>query len=223
MRNAVLFDLDNTLIDRDQARDRFFSFFLNRYFPHLAPKSTVWSDRMETLRALDQGGRGSKTAIYDYCFNDNPEMSSESFVELMRSKVASYSSWSDGAEELLYCLHARQHPMALVSNGSDSQRIKIDAIEASRYFDAILISDEVGIAKPDPGIFLQAMSRLDSTPDRSVFVGDSLEHDIVGARSVGMMTVYLKRSGDVDTGESLCDLVVSDMRELSDLVVSLEA
>lgn len=36
-RNAVFFDLDNTLIDRDQARDRFFAYLLETYFPHLAP------------------------------------------------------------------------------------------------------------------------------------------------------------------------------------------
>lgn len=222
-RNAVFFDLDNTLIDRDQARDRFFSFLLNTYFPHLTPEGAAWTDRMETLRALDRGGRGSKAAIYDYLFGDRPGMTSQAFVELMRGKLASYTSWSDGAERLLRCLHARRHPMALVTNGSVSQRQKIDAIEASRFFDVVLISGEVGIAKPDPRIFQLAMSRLNASPGRSVFIGDSLEHDMAGARHAGMMTVLLNRSGEVDAEESLCDLVVSDMRELSDRVIGLEA
>ena len=219
---AVLFDLDNTLIDRDQARDRFFSFLLNTCFPHLAPEGAEWNDRMETLRALDQGGRGSKTAIYDHSFRDIPGMSPASFVELMHNKLASCASWSDGAESLLKCLHARHHPLALVTNGTKSQRDKIDALGASRYFDTVLISEEVGAAKPDPVIFRQAMSRLNAAPGRSVFVGDSLEHDMVGARNVGMMTVYVNRSGVLDMEESLCDLVVSDLRELSDRVIGLE-
>ncbi len=219
---AVLFDLDNTLIDRDQACDRFFSFLLKTYFPRLEPEGTEWNDRMETLRALDQGGRGSKAAIYDHSFSDVPGMSPESFVELMRGKLASYASWSDGAEPLLKCLRARHHPMALVTNGSKSQRDKIDAIGASVYFDAVLISEEVGTAKPDPVIFRQAMSRLNAAPERSVFVGDSLEHDIVGARNAGMMTVFLNRNGVLEMDESLCDLVVSDLRELSDRVIGLE-
>ncbi|MCY3773465.1 MAG: HAD family hydrolase [Gemmatimonadetes bacterium] len=221
--NAVLFDLDDTLIDRDRARDRFFSFLLNTYFPRLTPEGAAWTDRMETLRALDQGGRGSKTAIYNHCFSDIPGMSPESFADLMRGKLASYVSWSDGAEPLLECLRARRHPMAVVTNGSRSQRAKIDTIGASRYFDAVLISEEVGTAKPDPVIFRQAMSRLNAAPGRSVFIGDSLEHDIAGARNAGMMAVYLNRSGEAGMDESLCDLVVSDLRELSDRVIGLEA
>ena len=82
---------------------------------------------------------------------------------------------------------------------------------------------EVGTAKPDPGIFTKAMSQLNAVPERSVFVGDSFEHDIVVARNAGMMTVYVNRAGVLDMEESLCDLVVSDLRELSDRVIGLEA
>ena len=221
--NAVLFDLDDTLIDRDRARDRFFSFLLNSYFPRLAPGGAAWTDRMETLRALDQGGRGSKTAIHEFLFGERPVMPASAFVELMRSKIAGYTSWVGGAEPLLRCLKARKHPMALVTNGSKSQRDKFEALDASRYFDAVLISGEVGIAKPDPRIFRKAMHLLNAAPGRSVFVGDSMEHDIAGARDVGMMTVYLNRTGEAGADESLCDLVVSDLRELSGLVTSLYA
>lgn len=220
--NAVLFDLDNTLIDRDRARDRFLSFLLNTYAPHLSAGGPEWNDRMATLRALDQGGRGSKAAIYKHGFRDIPGMTPESFAELMRGKLASYATWSDGAEPLLKCLRARRHPMALVTNGTKSQRDKIGALGASGYFDTVLISEEVGIAKPDPVIFRQAMSRLNAAPDRSVFVGDSLERDMVGARNAGMMTVYVNRTGVPDMEESLCDLIVSDLRALSDRVTGLE-
>ena len=112
--------------------------------------------------------------------------------------------------------------MALVTNGSKSQREKIDAIKASSYFDEILISEEVGIAKPDPRVFQMAMSKLDATPDQSVFIGDSLEHDVSGARNAGMMTVYCNRSAKDEIDESLCDLVVTDMGELLDLVTDLD-
>ena len=164
--NAVLFDLDDTLADRDLARDRFFAFLLNTYFPDLKP---------------------------------------------------------DGAESLLRCLQARKHPMAVVTNGSKSQRDKIEALGASRYFEVVLVSEELGIAKPDPRIFRQALSRLNAAPDRSVFVGDSMEHDIAGARNAGMMTVYIRKGKAEDADDALCDLVVADLRELSDLVIGFDA
>ena len=224
--NAVLFDLDDTLVDRDMARDRFFSFLLDTYFPDLKPEGAAWSERMDTLRGLDRAGRGSKAAIHDYLFGERPVrpvMPATDFVQLMRSKIAGYASWVEGAESLLRCLQARKHPMAVVTNGSKSQRDKIEALEASRYFEAVLISGEVGIAKPDPRIFRQALSRLNAAPGRSVFVGDSMKHDISGARNAGMMTVYIKKGKAEDTDHAACDLVVSDLRELSDLVIGLEA
>ena len=148
-------------------------------------------------------------------------MPATAFVELMRSKIANYTSWAEGAESLLRCLQARKHPMAVVTNGSKSQRDKIEALGASRYFEAELVSGEVGIAKPDPRIFRQALSRLNTAPDRSVFVGDSMEHDIAGARNVGMMTVYIRKGKAENADDALCDLVVADLRELSDLVIGL--
>jgi len=178
---------------------------------------------MDTLRGLDRSGRGSKAAIHDYLFGERPVMSAAAFVELMRTKIATYTSWVEGAESLLRCLLARKHPMAVVTNGTESQRDKIEAVEASRYFEAVLISGEVGIAKPDPRIFRQALSRLNAAPGRSVFVGDSMEHDIAGARNAGMMTVYIRKGKAEDTDDALCDLVVSDLRELSELVIGLSA
>lgn len=221
--NAVLFDLDDTLADRDRARDRFFSFLLNTYFPDLKPEGIPWSERMDMLRGLDRGGRGSKIAIHDYLFGERPVMPARAFIELMRSRLATYTYWADGAESLLRCLQTRKHPMAVVTNGSESQRDKIEALEASRYFEAVLISGEVGIAKPDPRIFRQALSRLNAAPGQSVFVGDSMEHDIAGARNAGMMTVYIRKGKAEDPDDALCDLVVSDLRELSDLVIGLDA
>ena len=220
--NAVCFDLDNTLIDRDLACDRFFAYILSTYFPNLDPATADWSDRLESMRKLDQGGRGSKAVIYDNSLGHASGLSAESFVALMRCKLSDYTTWLDGAEQLLKCLRIRKHPMALVTNGSKSQREKIDAIKASSYFDEILISEEVGIAKPDPRVFQMAMSKLDATPDQSVFIGDSLEHDVSGARNAGMMTVYCNRSAKDEIDESLCDLVVTDMGELLDLVTDLD-
>lgn len=64
---------------------------------------------------------------------------------------------------------------------------------------------------------------MNAEPGRSVFVGDSMKHDIAGARNAGMMTVYVRRGKAEDADGALCDLVVSDLRELSELVIGLGA
>ena len=55
------------------------------------------------------------------------------------------------------------------------------------------------------------------------FIGDSLEHDMRGARNVGMMTVYLKKDAEENIDETLCDLVVNDLQKLTDMITALEA
>ncbi len=66
------------------------------------------------------------------------------------------------------------------------------------------------------------MARFSMWVTRCFFIGDSLEHDMRGARNVGMMTVYLKKDAEENIDETLCDLVVNDLMELSDMIAGLE-
>ena len=216
--NSICFDLDNTLIDRNKACERFFVYLLGIVFDGLERDRVAWHNHLNALRVLDDGGRGDKLEIYRYCMKLNNKLTSEDFVRLMRKKIASYSSWSDGAKELLDVLKSRGYPMALVTNGSDSQRQKIEKLGASEYFDVILISKELGIEKPAAGIFMKAMTLLNSTPKHSVFIGDSYNTDISGAKKVGMMTVYVNHKDDEQFDEKQCDLIVPNIRVLLNIV-----
>ncbi len=57
--------------------------------------------------------------------------------------------------------------------------------------DVILDSTQVGISKPDPNIFLMALEGLDLLPAQVIFVGDSMERDVMPARALGMKTIWL--------------------------------
>ncbi len=61
--------------------------------------------------------------------------------------------------------------------------------------EVMVISDEVGMKKPDPRIFRMALERLEVGAEEAVFVGDNLELDIAGARGVGMRAVWLNPDG----------------------------
>ncbi len=62
-----------------------------------------------------------------------------------------------------------------------------------KWFDAISLSFETGILKPDPEIFRLTLKRLGTRPEETVMVGDSLKDDIKGAENVGMRAVLIKR------------------------------
>ncbi len=77
-------------------------------------------------------------------------------------------------------------------------------------------SAELGYLKPHPRIFQAAMDRLGVTPDNAVMVGDSLAHDVAGARAVGMRGVLIARRGSASTDADVP--VISSLRELPALL-----
>jgi len=119
----------------------------------------------------------------------------------------------------------RDHRLALVSNGAgDVQREKLSRTPFAPYFEAVVISTEVGVGKPDPRIFTRALAALDAAPGDATMVGDSLQRDVAGARAAGMRTIWLDRTLG-DEKDARPDVARPDVRieRLSDLRAALDA
>jgi YjjG family noncanonical pyrimidine nucleotidase len=87
---------------------------------------------------------------------------------------------------------ARKYPLALVTNGIASvQRRRFAASPITRYFKAVVISEEVGIAKPDPRIFVPALQTVGLAAGEVLYVGDSATSDMAAARNAGMDFCWL--------------------------------
>jgi putative hydrolase of the HAD superfamily len=107
-------------------------------------------------------------------------------------------------------LHRRYY-LGIITNGlTEIQREKIDRLGIEPYFDTILISQEVGIAKPDAGIFHQALSRARCEPWEAVMVGDSLARDIAGAQAAGMHSLWVRLGRPADVWPDPFPASVSD-------------
>ncbi len=99
------------------------------------------------------------------------------------------------APALLTALGMRYH-LGLITNGpSWSQRPKIERFDLASYMHAIIVSEEVGVAKPDPQIFHIALNALAVAPDEALFVGDSPENDLRGAAQAGLPAIWVNRHG----------------------------
>lgn len=84
--------------------------------------------------------------------------------------------------------------LALVTNGApDLQREKIAASGLAGYFDAIVVSGEQGIGKPDPRIFGHALELVGAQPAMALMVGDNLRRDVAGARRAGLRAIWINR------------------------------
>ncbi len=95
------------------------------------------------------------------------------------------------ADHVVRALHARAR-LALITNGlKEVQRSRLAKSGLEPFFEAVIISDEIGVAKPDPGIFDVAFLRM-GDPDRSevLIVGDSLTSDMKGGYDYGIDTCW---------------------------------
>jgi putative hydrolase of the HAD superfamily len=88
------------------------------------------------------------------------------------------------------------HSLALVTNGAAClQREKLAASGLGDHFDAVVVSADLGVAKPDAAVFEQALSQLGANRDQAVMVGDSLSKDVDGALAAGLGAVWVNRNG----------------------------
>lgn len=88
------------------------------------------------------------------------------------------------------------YALALVTNGASClQREKLAASGLDEHFDAVVVSAELGTAKPDATIFKHALSQLGADANHAVMVGDSLARDVDGAIAAGLQGVWINRQG----------------------------
>jgi putative hydrolase of the HAD superfamily len=92
-------------------------------------------------------------------------------------------------------LRAAGARLAVVSNWDISLHDVLERTDLRRLVDAVVISAELGVAKPDPAIFRAALERLGVPADGALHVGDSVEHDVAGARAAGIEAVLVVRDG----------------------------
>ena len=101
-------------------------------------------------------------------------------------------------EESLAVLEAVQarYPLILLTNGNAAeQRMKIVMHDLDRWFRHVVVSEEVGLLKPDPAIFAHAIAPLGVLPQAALHIGDTRSQDIAGARAAGWQSAWVNRSG----------------------------
>jgi putative hydrolase of the HAD superfamily len=96
---------------------------------------------------------------------------------------------------VLAALGQRGVARIVVSNWDVSLRQVLDDVGLAALLDGIVISAEVGAAKPDPAIFAHALACAGTDASEALHVGDTVEADLAGARAAGIRAVHLDRSG----------------------------
>jgi putative hydrolase of the HAD superfamily len=114
----------------------------------------------------------------------------------------------------------QQHALTgLVTNGpSQIQREKLRHLGITDLFPVVVVSEEVGVAKPDPRIFHLALDQVGLPASEAVFVGDNPEVDVRGAQAAGLLGVWCNRRGRPWPGGPPPDAEVRVLDELLPLL-----
>jgi putative hydrolase of the HAD superfamily len=139
----------------------------------------------------------------------------ETFFSDLFSYFARADSWElyPDVIPVLSGLRARHLRLAIVSN-FDGRLIRIcEGLGIARFFDTVVMSSQVGCAKPDPLIFAIALERIGVSPAEALHVGDSETLDVQGAEAAGLRALLIDRAADTSPRRR-----IRDLRELLGLV-----
>jgi putative hydrolase of the HAD superfamily len=214
---AVVFDLDGTLLDRRHSFERFVRNQWQRFAPVL--NAVDREQYVQTLIEVDRDGYAPRNELFTGIIAQFklPPALAETLLGDYRSGFPSACILFPDAAQTLSSLRASGLKLGLITNGSvRMQSAKLACLALSPMLDTVLISDAEGISKPNRQIFDRALERLDVNPAHAVFVGDHPEVDVAGARAAGMRAIWRRDPGVPRAVEA--DAIIEELGDLLPLL-----
>ena len=202
MLRAVLFDLDDTLYRERDFVDQSFRSVAKVMAGYLSAKrkpgcgqglSGESEEELfgQMIELMEQEGRGE---IFNrLCERYDVDIPVQELVKIYRETRPVLKLYPDG-EELLSWLEDREIKTGLITDGNAAvQRNKIEALGLDRRLNVVLASYDLGLRKPDKGVYVYCLEKLGCRPEEAVYIGDNPLKDFIGARKLGMKTVRIIR------------------------------
>ena len=192
---AILFDLDNTLFDREAAFRGVAEDFFDEHL--LGVTFLPRADAVALMVEWDDDGYSDRQEMRERWVAEWPEagLDFDAFNGWYRQAMDRRSLPDAAVNDFLARLNAQGMPWGIVTNGNGrNQRAKCKSTGLAALTAFTIVSEEQGYAKPDPRIYQDAMSALGlASPGDVLFVGDNPVTDIDGARAFGMRTAWVSR------------------------------
>jgi putative hydrolase of the HAD superfamily len=220
---AVFFDLDDTLFDATGLAEK-------------ARRAAIESMIEKGLTGVtaDQGYEILREIVEEFGSNydshftmflkrlnqPSAKLVSVAVITYHKIKVQEIKLYPDVFEFLQNIRNQSSCMLGIITDGlALKQYEKVLRLGIDSFFSNVFISDEIGIRKPNPKMYAWALEKTKFVPERTLYVGDRFDYDIVPAKKIGMKTCLIHRNGKHDkpiddASKKLVDFEVKDLAEL---------
>lgn len=221
MINAVVFDLDNTLVDfmamKRQAIDAAIHAMRDAGLQLPVEEIRKRIDEIYKQRGIEFQNVFDQL-LYDEFSKIDYKILSSGVIAYRRAREAALVPYPHVYMTLveLTKMHLK---LAVVSDAPAREAwLRLCYLNFHHIFDVVVTFDDTGERKPQPGPFRKALQMLNVNPEESLMVGDWAERDVVGAKLVGMKTVFARYGDTFGTQISNADYEIDDITEVIDIV-----
>ena len=221
MIKAIIFDLDNTLLD----------FVKMKQF---AVKASIRAMNEAGLNVDEESGYKDVMELYmttgwenqlvfdDYLKQTTGEVSNKilaaGVVAYRRAREATLLVYPNVNKTLIELLKT-QIRLAVISDAPSREAwMRLYYLNLHHVFDPVLTFDDTGARKPSPKPFKLALDKMNVGPDEALMIGDWPDRDVVGAKQIGMKTIFARYGDTFGTKESGADWDVNDIYEVVGII-----
>lgn len=217
--DTILFDLDDTIHDRNKSLCKFVDFFKLKYSnalnydSKLIMKDIFFEIDCQGYRLREEMFKDLQSRV---SWKYKPNL--KELIDFWNEEFPKCAEPMANVYKVLDFFMNKNIKMGIVTNGhSDFQNTKIDKLNLRKYMKTIIISEEVNIRKPHPEIFHLALSRINSNRETTLFVGDNPLWDIKGAIDAGLISVWLSNGQVWDTKDYIPRYIINNISELMNI------
>ena len=224
MIKAIIFDLDNTLLDFVKMKQ----FSVKAAITAMNEAGLEVDEKKAYEDIFDlyiERGWENQQVFDDYLNQTVGEVSNKilaaGIVSYRRAREATLLVYPNVNKTLIQLIKMGIN-LAVVSDAPSREAwMRLYYLNLHHVFDPVLTFDDTGVRKPSPKPFQMALDYLKIKPNEAIMIGDWPERDVVGAKEIGMKTIFARYGDTFGTVDSGADWDVNDVYEVVNIIKGL--
>lgn len=224
MIKAIIFDLDNTLLDFVKMKQ----FSVKAAITAMNEAGLEVDEKKAYKDIFDlyiERGWENQQVFDDYLNQTVGEVSNKilaaGIVSYRRAREATLLVYPNVNKTLIQLIKMGIN-LAVVSDAPSREAwMRLYYLNLHHVFDPVLTFDDTGVRKPSPKPFQMALDYLKIKPNEAIMIGDWPERDVVGAREIGMKTIFARYGDTFGTVDSGADWDVNNVYEVVNIIKEL--